>query len=92
MRAMIRIIFFFFGCIYQNLTIKKMLGVWHTWVPAHTSWNSSINELVSSLQANYLQQPCPLSRLKRVGHAEGSGNVFFGLSRVRTLHFQILNC
>ena len=27
-----------------------------------------------------------------MGHAEGSGNVYFGLSLVRTLHFQILNC
>ena len=26
-----------------------MLGVWHTWVPAHTWWNSSINELVSKI-------------------------------------------
>ena len=26
-----------------------LLGVWHTWVPAHTWWNSSLNELVSKV-------------------------------------------
>ena len=68
-----------------------MLGVWHTWVPATLHGIAQFMNLSLKSSANHLQ-PCLLVRLKRVGHAEGSGNVYFGLSLVRTLHFQILNC
>ena len=94
MRAMVRIILFFFFLVVASinfLTIKKMLGVWHTWVPATLHGIAQFMNLSLKSSANHLQ-PCLLVRLKRVGHAEGSGNVYFGLSLVRTLHFQILNC
>ena len=68
-----------------------MLGVWHTLFQPTLDEIAQLMNLSLHLQVNHLQ-PCLLIRLKHVGHAKGSGNVYFGLSRVWTLHFQILNC